>query len=65
LRIVRQFIWRFYGQEFFVESGTLFKVPSLDFGVIGAIIATSVRGLDNDVYFQVGLLTTPPRSAPR
>ncbi len=27
-------------------------------GVIGAIIATSARGLDNDVYFQVGLLTT-------
>jgi multidrug efflux pump len=27
-------------------------------GVIGAIIATLLRGLDNDVYFQVGLLTT-------
>jgi len=27
-------------------------------GVIGAVIATLVRGLDNDVYFQVGLLTT-------
>ena len=27
-------------------------------GVIGAIIATLSRGLDNDVYFQVGLLTT-------
>ncbi|GBR50292.1 hydrophobe/amphiphile efflux-1 family RND transporter [Acetobacter pomorum] len=27
-------------------------------GVIGAIIATLVRGLANDVYFQVGLLTT-------
>jgi len=27
-------------------------------GVIGAITATLVRGLDNDVYFQVGLLTT-------
>jgi multidrug efflux pump len=27
-------------------------------GVIGAIVATWVRGLDNDVYFQVGLLTT-------
>jgi multidrug efflux pump len=26
-------------------------------GVIGAISATLVRGLDNDVYFQVGLLT--------
>jgi multidrug efflux pump len=27
-------------------------------GVIGAIIATLARGLSNDVYFQVGLLTT-------
>ncbi|MDB5654893.1 MAG: multidrug efflux transporter permease subunit, partial [Tardiphaga sp.] len=27
-------------------------------GVIGAIIATLTRGLANDVYFQVGLLTT-------
>lgn len=27
-------------------------------GIIGAIIATLARGLDNDVYFQVGLLTT-------
>jgi multidrug efflux pump len=27
-------------------------------GVIGAVIATLCSGLDNDVYFQVGLLTT-------
>ncbi|RQO78281.1 hydrophobe/amphiphile efflux-1 family RND transporter [Aquitalea sp. FJL05] len=27
-------------------------------GVIGALLAASVRGLSNDVYFQVGLLTT-------
>jgi multidrug efflux pump len=27
-------------------------------GVLGAIMFTSFRGLDNDVYFQVGLLTT-------
>jgi multidrug efflux pump len=27
-------------------------------GVLGAVIATTIRGLDNDVYFQVGLLTT-------
>jgi multidrug efflux pump len=27
-------------------------------GVIGAVAATQIRGLDNDVYFQVGLLTT-------
>jgi multidrug efflux pump len=27
-------------------------------GVVGAVLATSLRGLGNDVYFQVGLLTT-------
>jgi multidrug efflux pump len=27
-------------------------------GIIGALAATSMRGLSNDVYFQVGLLTT-------
>jgi len=27
-------------------------------GVLGAILFTSFRGLDDDVYFQVGLLTT-------
>jgi multidrug efflux pump len=27
-------------------------------GVIGALLAASLRGLTNDVYFQVGLLTT-------
>ena len=27
-------------------------------GVLGAVVATFTRGLDNDVYFQVGLLTT-------
>ncbi len=27
-------------------------------GVVGAVLATFFRGLDNDVYFQVGLLTT-------
>jgi HAE1 family hydrophobic/amphiphilic exporter-1 len=30
----------------------------LPLGVIGGIIATSTRGLANDVYFQIGLLTT-------
>jgi HAE1 family hydrophobic/amphiphilic exporter-1 len=29
----------------------------LPLGVIGGIIATSMRGLTNDVYFQIGLLT--------
>ncbi|MBY5979655.1 efflux RND transporter permease subunit [Ferrimonas balearica] len=32
-------------------------------GVLGAVIATGLRGLDNDVYFQVGLLTTVGLSA--
>jgi multidrug efflux pump len=32
-------------------------------GVIGALVATWVRGLENDVYFQVGLLTVIGLSA--
>ncbi|PHM40061.1 hydrophobe/amphiphile efflux-1 family protein [Xenorhabdus mauleonii] len=32
-------------------------------GVIGALLATSMRGLGNDVYFKVGLLTTIGLSA--
>ena len=38
-----------------------FRSPScslLPLGVIGAVLATSFRGLPNDVYFQIGLLTT-------
>jgi multidrug efflux pump len=27
-------------------------------GIIGALLATTLRGLSNDIYFQVGLLTT-------
>ena len=38
-----------------VPVAVLLVVP---LGVIGAIVATLIRGLDNDVYFQVGLLTT-------
>jgi multidrug efflux pump len=38
-----------------VPISVLLVVP---LGVIGAIAATFGRGLDNDVYFQVGLLTT-------
>jgi HAE1 family hydrophobic/amphiphilic exporter-1 len=30
----------------------------LPLGVIGGVIASSVRGMHNDVYFQIGLLTT-------
>jgi HAE1 family hydrophobic/amphiphilic exporter-1 len=30
----------------------------LPLGVIGSVVASSLRGLPNDVYFQIGLLTT-------
>jgi multidrug efflux pump len=32
-------------------------------GIFGAVLATMLRGLDNDVFFQVGLLTTVGLSA--
>jgi multidrug efflux pump len=32
-------------------------------GVLGAVLATTLRGLTNDVFFQVGLLTTVGLSA--
>ncbi|MFD1952532.1 efflux RND transporter permease subunit [Sphingomonas arantia] len=32
-------------------------------GLVGAVIAVALRGLENDVYFQVGLLTTMGLSA--
>jgi multidrug efflux pump len=32
-------------------------------GVIGALLAATLRGLENDVFFQVGLLTTVGLSA--
>jgi len=38
-----------------IPAAVLMVVP---LGVIGAVLATMLRGLDNDVYFQVGLLTT-------
>ncbi len=31
---------------------------ALPLGVVGGVIASTVRGLPNDVYFQIGLLTT-------
>ncbi len=43
-----------------IPAAVMLVVP---LGVIGAIIATSLRGLSNDVYFQVGLLTTIGLSA--
>ena len=27
-------------------------------GILGAVLATTIRGLNNDIYFQVGMLTT-------
>ncbi|WP_428484459.1 efflux RND transporter permease subunit [Rhodopila sp.] len=38
-----------------IPAAVLLVVP---LGVVGAVLATSLRGLDNNVYFQVGLLTT-------
>ena len=32
-------------------------------GLLGAVLAVALRGLDNDIYFQVGLLTTMGLSA--
>ena len=43
-----------------IPAAVLLVVP---LGVVGAVLATSLRGLDNDVYFQVGLLTTVGLSA--
>ena len=38
-----------------IPVSILFVLP---LGVIGGVIASSLRGLNNDVYFQIGLLTT-------
>jgi multidrug efflux pump len=43
-----------------IPVAVLLVVP---LGVVGAVLATLLRGLDNDVYFQVGLLTTIGLSA--
>jgi multidrug efflux pump len=42
------------------ESWTipLAVILAIPLGVLGAVLATTVRGLSNDIYFQVGLLTT-------
>lgn len=47
------------------ESGSIpFSVMLVvTLGVVGALLAASLRGLNNDVYFQVGLLTTIGSSA--
>ncbi|MGX5217690.1 efflux RND transporter permease subunit [Pseudomonas segetis] len=38
-----------------IPLAVLLVVP---LGIVGALLATSMRGLSNDVFFQVGLLTT-------
>ncbi|NIJ09277.1 HAE1 family hydrophobic/amphiphilic exporter-1/multidrug efflux pump [Sphingomonas vulcanisoli] len=38
-----------------VPIAVLLVVP---LGVVGAVIAATITGLDNDIYFQVGLITT-------
>ena len=38
-------------------------ILSIPLGILGALAATYLRGLENDVYFQVGLLTTMGLSA--
>ena len=43
-----------------VPISVLLVVP---LGVVGAVLAASLRGLNNDIYFQVGLLTTIGLSA--
>jgi multidrug efflux pump len=43
-----------------IPAAVLLVVP---LGVMGAVLATWLRGLDNDIYFQVGLLTTIGLSA--
>jgi multidrug efflux pump len=43
-----------------IPVAVLLVVP---LGVVGAVLATFLRGLSNDVYFQVGLLTTIGLSA--
>lgn len=50
----------------FLALATLYESWSVPFsvmlvvplGVFGAVLATTLRGLPNDIYFQVGLLTT-------
>ncbi len=43
-----------------IPTAVLLVVP---LGILGAVLAALLRGLPNDVYFQVGLLTTIGLSA--
>jgi multidrug efflux pump len=38
-----------------IPAAVLLVIP---LGIVGAVLATFFRGLDNDIYFQVGMLTT-------
>ena len=42
-------------ESWFIPLAVILVVP---LGVLGALLAASLRGLPNDVYFKVGLLTT-------
>jgi len=42
-------------ESWLIPTSILLAVP---LGVIGAVLATFLRGLESDVYFQVGMLTT-------
>jgi len=42
-------------ESWLIPTSILLAVP---IGVIGAVLATTLRGLESDVYFQVGMLTT-------
>jgi multidrug efflux pump len=42
-------------ESWLIPTSILLAVP---LGIIGAVIATSLRGLESDVYFQVGMLVT-------
>ena len=43
-----------------VQFAVLLVLP---LGIVGAVLAVTLRGLDNDIYFQVGLITTIGLSA--
>ena len=47
----------------FLCLAALYEMLVVPLGVIGALLATWMRGLENDVYFQVGLLTVIGLSA--
>ena len=42
-------------ESWYVPTAVILVVP---LGIVGAVLATLGRGLTNDIYFQVGLLTT-------